>query len=94
MSQRLIDLFHQDLADQSSTKGRLTVGRYWFRALGLTIMERGITPIPFPKRGTHGLRVERFRGFWRGLPDDQLYEVFYHLKPFFSNAKQRDTALT
>lgn len=94
MPLRLIDLYHADLADQTTTEARQYVRRYWYRAIGLTITERSITPVSIPKRGTHGVRTERFAPFWRQLPDDEIYEVFFVLKPYFNLKEHRDTDLS
>jgi hypothetical protein len=87
---RLIDLYHQDLQDQTTTEARQYCRRYWYRAIGLTIMERwSFSAIAVPKRGTHGVRTERFTGFWNAVPDDELEELFYTLKPYFSLAQHK-----
>lgn len=89
MQLRLIDLYHQDLSDQTTTEAKQVARRYWYRAVGLTIMERGISFIAVPKRGTHGVRVERYLPFWNHAPDEELDDLFMLLKPYFQTAQRK-----
>lgn len=89
MKMQLIDYYHQDLAEQTTTEGRQYVRRYWFRAVSLTIMESQCVVIEIPKRGTHGTRVERYRAMWETVPLDELMTVFKLLKPYFAQSQHR-----
>lgn len=88
-------MFKEDLAQYNSAEEQKKARTYWFRAVTFTLQDRSLTPFPPPpKRGTHGHRVEFVKSFWRIQPDDQLYELFYYLKPYFAQGKHRDTDMS
>jgi hypothetical protein len=88
---RLIDLYHADMADQSSTEARQYVRNYWYRAVGVTLWERFTWNVPdVPKTGTRGTRVERFIPFWEHVADVELTEVLKHLGPYYVRHSETD----
>lgn len=91
MTPRLLDLFLDDLAAAQNTAERRHVRRYWLLAVIETLHERALTVIPLvrKRRNTGEDRIERFPRFWHKVPDDQLYELADHLKPYFKRAENR-----
>lgn len=85
----LTDLYRLDLAQQTTVQARKETRLYWYRAVALTITERTLTVIEYPKRRGRRDFVDRWLPFWNRVSDEQLNELYCVLAPYFARPENR-----